>query len=58
MNNSEEGLYQGIKSLLDNPDKLIQYKDMAISRGNMFGVVNAQKNIEQLLESVSNLNTK
>lgn len=58
VNNSEEGLYQGIKSLLDNPDKLIQYKDMAISRGNMFGVVNAQKNIEQLLESVSNLNTK
>ncbi len=34
--NNEEALYQGIKDLLDNPDKLAHYKEKAIERGKAF----------------------
>lgn len=47
--NSEEALYQGIKDLLDHPDKLAYYKEKAIERGKMFSTENTVRAVEEML---------
>lgn len=50
--NNEESLYLGIKSFLDNPNKLKYYKDKALERGKMFSTENTVRAVEDLFESV------
>ena len=47
--NSEEALYQGIKDLLDHPDKLAHYKEKAIERGKTFSTENTVRAVEDML---------
>ena len=47
--NSEEALYQGIKDLLDHPDKLAHYKEKAIERGKTFSTENTVRAVERML---------
>lgn len=47
--NSEEALYQGIKDLLDHPDKLAHYKEKAIERGKTFSTKNTVRAVEEML---------
>lgn len=47
--NSEEALYQGIKDLLDHPDKLTHYKEKAIERGKTFSTKNTVRAVEEML---------
>lgn len=50
--NSEEALYQGIKDLLDHPDKLAHYKEKAIERGKIFSTENTVRAVEETLISL------
>ena len=50
--NSEEGLYKGIKSLLDNPEKLEFYKQKALERGKCFSIEGTVSAIEDLFDSL------
>ena len=50
--NSEEGLYQGIKLLLDDQTELDRLGELALSRGKMLGVNETMHHIEQLLEEL------
>lgn len=50
--NSEEGLYQGIKKLLNDQAKLKELRELSLSRGNQFGVEESERLIEQLLEEL------
>lgn len=58
--NSEEALYQGIKSLLDDPDLLEHYRRQAVVRGKDFSTENTVKAVENMLMDVigSNDNTR
>lgn len=47
--NNEEALYQGIKDLLDHPDKLTHYKEKAIERGKTFSTENTVCAVETML---------
>jgi glycosyltransferase involved in cell wall biosynthesis len=47
--NNEEALYEGIKYLLDNPDKLAYYKEKALERGKTFSTENTVKAVEDML---------
>ena len=47
--NCEESLYEGIKSLLDNPDLLKHYKEKAIERGKFFSTEKTVKAVEDML---------
>ena len=47
--NSEDALYAGIKDLLDHPDKLSHYKEMAALRGKMFSTENTVRAVEEML---------
>lgn len=47
--NSEEALYQGIKDLLDHPDKLTHYKEKAIERGKTFSTEYTVRAVEKML---------
>ena len=47
--NNEEALYQGIKDLLDHPDKLAHYKEKAIARGKSFSTENTVRAVEDML---------
>lgn len=47
--NSEEALYQGIKDLIDHPDKLAYYKERAIERGKTFSTENTVRAVEDML---------
>ena len=47
--NNEEALYQGIKDLLDHPDKLAHYKEKAIERGKTFSTENTVHAVEEML---------
>ena len=47
--NNEEALYQGIKNLLDHPDKLAHYKEKAIERGKTFSTENTVRAVEEML---------
>ena len=50
--NSEEALYQGIKSLLDDPDLLEHYRRQAVVRGKDFSTENTVKAVENMLLSL------
>lgn len=50
--NDEEALYQGIKSLLDDPALLAHYKEKAAQRGKTFSTANTVKAVEDLLLSL------
>lgn len=50
--NSEEGLYQGIKFLLDDQTELDRLGELALSRGKMLGVNETMHHIEQILEEL------
>ena len=50
--NSEEGLYQGIKSLLDDPALLVHYKKQAQERGKIFSTENTVNAVEEMLVSL------
>lgn len=52
--NSEEGLYQGIKALLDNPEQLQYYRDKAKERGKVFNRENTVKAVEDMLILLKN----
>ena len=47
--NREEALYQGIKSLLDNPARLEHYKQQAAIRGRAFSTEETVKAVEEML---------
>lgn len=47
--NSEEALYQGIKDLLDHPDKLAHYREKAVERGKSFSTENTVRAVENML---------
>lgn len=50
--NDEESLYIGIKSFLDNPNRLALYKERAKERGRMFSTENTVKSAEKIIEGV------
>ena len=52
VDNSEEGLYEGIKLLLDDHTELDRLGELALSRGNMFGVAETMHRIEQLFDEL------
>lgn len=47
--NNEEALYQGIKSLLDNPELFDYYKEKASERGKTFSTKNTVEAVEEML---------
>lgn len=47
--NSEDALYEGIKSLLDNPELLRHYKEKAIERGKFFSTEKTVMAVEEML---------
>ena len=50
--NSEEGLYQGLKRLLDDPALLAHYKAKAAERGKSFSTKSTVKAVEEMLLSL------
>lgn len=50
--NSEEALYQGIKGLLDDPDKLAHYRRQAAVRGKTFSTENTVDAVQDMLLSL------
>ena len=50
--NSEEGIYKGLKSILENKDILKYYKRQAIERGKNFNTENTVKEVEEMLLEV------
>lgn len=50
--NDEAALYAGIKSLLDNPELLKNYKEKALERGKKFSTENTVKAVEEMLISL------
>lgn len=47
--NDEDALYQGIKGLLENPDRLAYYKEKAAERGRDFSTEQTVKAVEEML---------
>ena len=47
--NSEDALFEGIKSLLENPQRLAHYKRQAEIRGKFFSTENTVKSVEEML---------
>ncbi len=52
MENSEQGLYQGLKGLLHDSKKLAYYKQQAKSRGEAFQDAQTVKTVEELMEGL------
>ena len=50
--NSEDGLYQGIKSLIDDHSELDRLGELALSRGKMLGVDETIHRVEEMLEEI------
>jgi Glycosyltransferase len=50
--NTEEGIYNGLKKLLSNPELLKYYKDKATERGRFFSTEKTVKEVENLLDSL------
>lgn len=50
--NNEDALYQGIKSLLDDPALLAHYKKQAQQRGKTFSTENTVKAVEDMLAAL------
>ena len=47
--NDENALYEGIKSLLDDPNKLAHYKHQAMERGKTFSTENTVNAVQKML---------
>ena len=50
--NSEEGIYQGMKQMLSNPEMLAYYKKQAKLRGSFFSRTETVRAVEFYFESV------
>lgn len=50
--NSEDGIYQGMKKLLSNPALLIHYKQQAVLRGKYFSREQTVQAVERMFESL------
>lgn len=50
--NSEDGIYQGMKRLLENPDLLAHYKKQSEARGKIFSREKTVKAVERMLDSL------
>ena len=50
--NDEDALYQGIKTLLDDPKLLAHYKEQAALRGMDFSTENTVKAVEEMVLSL------
>lgn len=50
--NNEEDLYQRIKLLLSNPEKLKYYRKQAVLRGKTFSTSNTTKVVEDMLQTL------
>lgn len=50
--NSEEGIYQGLKKMLTDKELINYYKEKAIERGKKFSKQNTVKAVEDLLDSL------
>lgn len=50
--NSAEGIYEGLKTLLQNPEKLVHYKKQAEIRGKEFSKEKTVNAVENLLDSL------
>lgn len=50
--NSEEGIYQGMKKMLSNPELLSYYKEQAQIRGNYFSKENTVRAVEEMLDNL------
>lgn len=50
--NSEDALYEGIRDLISDPERLAHYKKQAAIRGAMFSTENTVKAVEDMLESL------
>ncbi len=51
--NSEEGLYNGIKCLLDSPNLLMHYREQAKERGMFFNTENTVRKVESLFYKIT-----
>ncbi len=54
--NNEQALYEGIKDLLDNPEKLAYYKRQAEKRGKDFSTEKTVQTVENLLLNLDGVN--
>ena len=52
VDNSEEGLYQGIKTLFNDQTEMDKFRELSLSRGNVLGVDNIMRRLEQLLDEL------
>ena len=52
VDNSEEGLFQGIKTLLNDQTKLEKLRKLALSRGYMFSVDDTMRRLELLFDDI------
>lgn len=50
--NNEEALHQGIKQLLDNPNKLSYYKKQAQIRGKAFSTEKTVQQVEEMIQNI------
>lgn len=50
--NSEEGIYSGMKKMLSDPDLLAHYKEKAKERGSFFSRTETVKAVDDLLERI------
>lgn len=50
--NNEDALYQGIRDLLDHPEKLAHYREKAAERGKSFGTEETVRAVEEMLLSI------
>ena len=50
--NSEEALYQGIKELIENPDRIEFYRNKSVERARFFDTEKTVKEVEDLIEEV------
>lgn len=52
--NSEEGIYRGLKYMLDHPDQLEYYKKQALIRGTMFSTEKTVDAVQEMFEELLN----
>ena len=50
--NSEEGIYEGIKKLLEDKESLVYYKQKASERGSFFSKEKTVKAVEDMIDSL------
>lgn len=52
VDNSEEGVYKGIKTLLSNPELLLYYREKAAERGSFFSREKTVKAVEDMMDNL------